>query len=190
MQSNKNENFGKYGKTFQEGLVQLIFEDRPFADQITEVLDVNFLELEYLRVFLSKTIGYRERFDRHPSSSTMDTILHTEMSDENELVVQQVLEYFEKINDYEVTDGEYIKETALDFCRKQTLKEAMMKSVSLLQTCSFDEISTEINNALKLGSDSNFGYDYLADFERRFVPKHRLPVTTGWSELDLSLIHI
>ena len=32
--------FGRYGKSFQEGLVQLIFEDRPFADQITEVLDV------------------------------------------------------------------------------------------------------------------------------------------------------
>ncbi len=41
-------NFGRYGKTFQEGLVQLIFEDRPFADQITEVLDTQFLELEYL----------------------------------------------------------------------------------------------------------------------------------------------
>ena len=54
MQSDK-VNFGKYGKTFQEGLVQIIFEDRPFADQITEVLDVNFLELEYLRIFLKKT---------------------------------------------------------------------------------------------------------------------------------------
>ena len=54
-------NFGKYGKTFQEGLVQLIFEDRPFADQITEVLDVNFLELEYLRVFLRKTIDLNKK---------------------------------------------------------------------------------------------------------------------------------
>ena len=177
-------NFGKYGKTFQEGLVQLIFEDRPFADQITEVLDVNFLELEYLRVFLRKTIDYRAKYDRHPSSSTMDTIIHTELSDEDELVAQQVKEYFEKIVGYEVGDREYIKETSLDFCRKQTLKEAMMKSVGLLQTCSFDEISTEINNALKLGSDNNFGYDYLADFEARFVPKHRKPVTTGWQDLD------
>ena len=177
-------NFGKYGKTFQEGLVQLIFEDRPFADQITEVLDVSFLELEYLRVFLRKTIDYRARYDRHPSSSTMDTIIHTELSDEDELVAEQVKEYFDKIVGYEVGDQEYIKETSLDFCRKQTLKEAMMKSVGLLQTCSFDEISTEINNALKLGSDNNFGYDYLADFEARFVPKHRKPVSTGWSDID------
>ena len=50
-------NFGRYGKTFQEGLVQLIYDDRPFADQITEVLDINFLELEYLRVFVKKIIS-------------------------------------------------------------------------------------------------------------------------------------
>ena len=52
----ENVNFGRYGKAFQEGLVQLIFEDRPFADQITEVLDIQFLELEYLRVFVNKII--------------------------------------------------------------------------------------------------------------------------------------
>jgi len=177
-------NFGKYGKTFQEGLVQIIFEDRPFADQITEVLDVNFLELEYLRVFLKKTIDYRAKYDRHPSVDTMDTIIHTELHDENELVSTQVKEYFDKIIGYEVGDKEYIKETSLDFCRKQNLKEAMMKSVELLQSCSFDEISTVINGALKLGSDNNFGYDYLADFEARFVPKHRNPVTSGWAEID------
>ena len=51
---------------------------------------------------------------------------------------------------------------------KQALKKAMMKSVALLQTCSFDEISKTINDALKLGSDNNFGYDYLTDFEERF----------------------
>lgn len=48
----------------------------------------------------------------------------------------------------------------------------------------FDEISKTINDALKLGSDNNFGYDYLTDFEERFKPKHRMPVTTGWSEMD------
>ena len=100
--------FGRYGKTFQEGLVQLIYEDRPFADQITEVLDHQFLELDYLRVFLQKITNYRDRYGRHPS----------------------------------------------------------------------------INDALKLGSENNFGYDYMADFEARFVPRHRIPCTTGWQEID------
>ena len=77
-----------------------------------------------------------------------------------------------------------MKNTALDFCRKQRLKEAMIRSVGLLQRSSFDEISKVINDALVLGSDSNFGYDYLKDFERRFEIKARNPISTGWDEID------
>jgi archaellum biogenesis ATPase FlaH len=180
----ENVNFGRYGKSFQEGLVQLIFEDRPFADQITEVLDTQFLELEYLRIFVSKVMDYRTKYGTHPSVEAMITILRTEMDTQDEVLQNQVREYFARIHTREMSDIEYIKETSLDFCKKQNLKEAMMKSVGLLQNCSFDEISTVINEALKLGSDNNFGYDYLADFEERFQVKHRAPVTTGWQEID------
>jgi len=176
--------FGRYGKTFQEGLVQLIFEDRPFADQITEVLDVKFLELEYLRIFVTKILRHRTRYSKHPSADALVTILRTDLDSEDEVVREQVRNYFERVQSKEVNDVDYIKETSLEFCKKQKLKEAMMESVNLLQACSFDEISTVINDALKLGSDNNFGYDYLVDFEERFKPKFRKPVTTGWAEID------
>ena len=177
--------FGRYGKSFQEGLVQLIFEDRPFADQITEVLDVEFLELEYLRTFVAKIVEYRTKYGKHPSTNAMISILRTELDRESEITQQQVRDYFARVHTNEIADDiDYIKETSLDFCRKQKLKEAMMKSVNLLQTCSFDEISKVINDALKLGSENNFGHDFIADFEERYKPKFRLPVTTGWDEID------
>ena len=176
-------NFGRYGKTFQEGLVQLIFEDRPFADQITEVLDVNFIELEYLRIFLRKTLQFRHKYDRHPSVDAM-LIIKTELDEEDDVLQQQVQDYFGRMHKREVADVGYIKETSLDFCRKQNLKEAMLTSVGLLQNCSFDEISKTINDALKLGSENNFGYDYMADFEERFKPRFRNPVSSGWSDID------
>ena len=180
----EKDSFSRYGKAFQEGLVQIIYEDRPFADQITEVLHIHFLELEYLRVFTKKITNYRDRYATHPSAEAVITMLRTELDNEDKVVQKQVRDYFAKITSNEATDIEYIKEQSLDFCRKQNLKEAMLKSVSLLQTCSFDEISKTINDSLKLGSDNNFGYDYIADFEQRFVPRHRLPVTTGWKEID------
>ena len=176
--------FGKYGKSFQEGLVQLIYQDRPFADQITEVLDLNFLELEYLRVFTEKIVSYRERYSKHPSADAIATILRTELDSEEGVTQHQVKEYFAKISTTDLEDVEYIKEQSLDFCRKQNLKDAMLQSVDLLQSCSFDEISKIINDSLKLGSETNFGHDYLADFEARYTPKHRQPVTTGWKDID------
>ena len=115
--------FGRYGKTFQEGLVQLIFEDRPFADQITEVLDSNFLELEYLRVFLQKVTTYRTKNGKHPSVEAFIAILRTELDNEDEVVQKQVRDYFVRTTiDDKVDDSEYIKSKALDFCKKQVLK--------------------------------------------------------------------
>ena len=109
--------FSRYGKVFQEDLIQLIYEDRPFADQITEVLDVNFLELEYLRVFVGKILSYRERYSTHPSAQAMITILRTDLDDEDEVVRKQVRDYFSHIVAKDLTDVAYIKEQSLDFCR-------------------------------------------------------------------------
>jgi len=178
------ENFSQYGKDFQESLCHLILVDRPFADQMLEVLNINFLELRYLQVFVELVKNYREKFTVHPTEKIMTSILRTELEGYNESVQQQIRNYFARISRAEPQDVEYITHTSLDFCRKQKLKEAMLKSVKLLKDSSFDEISNLINEALKLGADSNFGHDYVKDFEQRFLFKSRNPIPTGWSELD------
>ena len=177
-------NFSKYGKTFQEKLCMVILDDRAFADQIEEVLDVNFLELNYLKCFLNKVFDYRKKYEVHPSRDIMKTILRSELDNENELTSKQVREYYVRSQVNAVTDIEYIKDTALDFCKKQNLKSAMVKSIGLLQNSSFDEISQVINDSLKLGMDNDEGYDYKKDFEERFKPRFRNPVSTGWELID------
>jgi len=177
-------NFSKYGKSFQEKLCMVILDDRAFADQIEEVLDVSFLELNYLKCFLNKVFNYRKKYEVHPSRDIMKTILRSELDNENELTSKQVREYYVRSQVTAVSDIEYIKDTALDFCKKQNLKSAMVKSIGLLQNSSFDEISQVINDSLKLGMDNDEGYDYKKDFEERFKPRFRNPVTTGWELID------
>ena len=162
----------------------VILDDRTFADQIEEVLDVNFLELNYLKCFLNKVFDYRKKYEVHPSRDIMKTILRSELDNENELTSKQVREYYVRSQVTAVTDIEYIKDTALDFCKKQNLKSAMVKSIGLLQNSSFDEISQVINDSLKLGMNNDEGYDYKKDFEERFKPRFRNPVSTGWDLID------
>jgi replicative DNA helicase len=176
--------FSKYGKSFQEKLCMVILDDRPFADQIEEVLDVGFLELNYLKLFLNKVFDYRKKYGVHPSRDIMKTILRSELDGENDLTAKQVREYYVRSQVNATSDVEYIKDTALDFCKKQKLKSAMVKSIGLLQTSSFDEISQVINDSLKLGMDNEEGYDWKRDFEERFKPRFRNPVTTGWDLID------
>ena len=181
---NNAPSFSKFGKDFQESLCQMILQDRPFADQIMEVLDIGFLELHYLRVFVQKIFEYREKYSVHPTYKIMISIIRAEIEDENAATQQQLRNYFARIHESQVTGSEYIKNTALDFCRKQKLKEAMIRSVPLLEKSSFDEIAKIINDAIKLGDHSDHGYDYVKDFEKRFEIKARNPITTGWSEID------
>ena len=176
--------FSKFGKSFQESLVQLIVEQRVFADQIEEVLDIEFIEFKYLRALIRKIFEYKQKYKTHPSYQNLVTIFKTEFEEENEILKNQIKDYIIRINKSEVDGEEYIKDTALDFCRKQKLKEAMVKSIGLLQQSSFDEISSVINNALRLGSDNEQGYEWIADFEERFKVRARNPISTGWDEMD------
>ncbi len=179
-------NFSKFGKSFQEDLCHLILNDRPFADQMFEVLDLNFLELKHLRVFVQKIQEYRTKYGVHPTSNIIASIIRTGLDGEQESVKVRIREYYARVlaNGEIPNSAEYIKDVALDFCKKQKLKGALIKSVELIKSSSFDDVSKVIDDALKLGSDNKMGYDYMADFEQRFVKKCRDPVTTGWTSID------
>ena len=57
----RNETFTRFGKNFQEKLCQLMLEDRPFFDQIMEVLDISFFEKKYIQIFAQTLINYRNK---------------------------------------------------------------------------------------------------------------------------------
>ena len=178
--------FSKYGKTFQEKLTFIILDDRVFSDRMMEVLNIEFLEFKYLQCFVEKIFHYKKKYGTQPSHDTLTTMVKTGFDDQNEVLQKQIRDYYARVlSDVNILESaEYVKDTALDFCRKQKLREAMVKSTTLLQKCSFDEISVLINNALKAGADADFGYDYIKDFEKRFVANGRETITTGWEKID------
>ena len=184
MNYNEKEDFSQFGKSFQENLCQLILLDRAFSDQMKEVLNINFLELNYLQVFVKKIFNYKEEYKVHPSIEIITTILRTDIAQENALVQKQVRDFFARMAKTSVQDTEYIKNAAVDFCKKQVLKEAIIKSIPLLKKSSFEDVQKLINDAMKLGTDNDCGYYYLKDFEKRFELIARDPVSTGWSAID------
>ena len=185
MNTMDNETFLRFGKNFQEKLCQLMLEDRPFFDQIMEVLDINFFELRYLQIFAQTLINYRDKYNTHPNSEVMMSLLRTELNHHDKATATAVRKFYAGIHKSEgVEEAEYIKDKALDFCRKQVLKGAMIKSASLLKTSSFEEIEKVIKEALVLGTDNNFGHDFRKDLLKRFELISRDPSSTGWPRMD------
>ena len=181
----KQETFQKFGKNFQENLCHLMLKDRTFCDQITEVLDVEYIQYEHLRVFATMLTDYRNKYRQHPSYETMATILTTEVGKYTNALKKQITQFYAKIiNNNEIESSDFIKNHAIDFCRKQVLKKAMIQSVKLLKSSSFEEIQKVIEDAMKLGTNVDFGHDYHMDIDERYRLKSRNPITTGFSRFD------
>jgi len=181
---NKNPTFKNFGTSFQQKLVQIILEERTFADQIEEVLEESYFDVRYLRLIIREIFKYKEKYEMHPTHDAISTIFRIGFQEESEVLVKQARTFLVRIYKSYVEDGDFVKDTALDFAKRQKLKEAMIKSISLLQKSSFDEISHVINEALKLGTDTDFGYDWIKDFEKRFEITTRNAVSTGWDDID------
>ena len=186
MPEQQYETFSKFGKSFQEKLVKNILFDRNFANQVEEVLDTNYLELKYLQVFVDLMFQHKQSYP-HPTYEAMVSVVRTQTEDYSDSIVKQVIEFMARIKSNAIGDDdeEYVKEKSLDFCKKQKLKEAILKSVDLLQSQSFDQIQKVINEAMNLGADNDHGHDYHEDVLDRFEMKMRNPVSTHWDEIDL-----
>ena len=177
--------FSEFGKPFQEKLAFTILEDAQFANQIGEVLDYSFFELKHLQIFVKKIYEYKEKYRKFPSKTTFESILRTDMKDENESVQKRVRDFYAHFTSMgNSIDTDYVKTNAIEFCKKQKLKEAMLKSVELLKRSSFEEIRRVVDNALKLGNNPDVGYLYEEQFEERYELKSRHVVSTGWKVID------
>ena len=179
------ETFSKFGKTFQEKLVKTILFDRNFANQMEEVLDTSYLELKYLQVFVDLMFQHKQDYP-HPTYEAMVSVVRTQTDDYSNSIIKQVIDFMARIKSNAIgdEDQEYVMEKSLDFCKKQKLKEAILKSVGLLQSQSFEQIQKVINDAMNLGADNNHGHDYHKDVLDRFELKMRNPVSTAWDEID------
>ena len=186
MTEQQYDTFSKFGKSFQEKLVKTILFDRNFANQMEEVLDTSYLELKYLQVFVDLMFQHKQSYP-HPTYEAMVSVVRTQTEDYSDSIIKQVIEFMARIKSNAIGDDdeEYVKEKSLDFCKKQKLKEAILKSVDLLQSQSFDQIQKVINEAMNLGADNDHGHDWHKDVLDRFEMKMRNPVSTHWDEIDM-----
>jgi replicative DNA helicase len=178
-------NFSEFGKPFQEKLAFTILEDHAFANQIGEVLNYSFFEIKYLQVFTKKIYDFKNKFGKYPTKTTFESYLRMEMKKENEVVQKQLQTYYASfLATGNNIDIDYVKMNAIEFCKKQKLKEAMIKSVELIKNSSFEEIRNLVDTALKLGNNPDVGYLYEEQFEERYEIKARDVVSTGWKVID------
>lgn len=184
----RKKDFSDYGDSFQKKLAEIILRDRPFADKMEEVLDLDLFDLQYLRVFVNEIFSYRQEYGTHPSVEITKTIIRDKVSNlDNDSLALKLREYTAKISDDEtdsVADSEFVKQEAFNFCKSQRMKGALIQSLDLIEDKNYEDVVPMLQEAVSMGEDKDTGHDYQQDFEARYNEKNRNPVSTGWPQFD------
>lgn len=196
MELNNNVDFGSITfrelgseKLVQEKLCLALLVDKKLAVQMSEVLDIKYFDLIYCKIISEEYFKYFKEYKVFPSIDMLcDIVMKRNDVSTNEILLNLTGEIFYKASKDNVLDDPdfpIIKDKALDFCRKQNIRRAMLLAQSKLNELKFDDVSFILNKALQQGVEKDIGLDYEKDVERRILELiNREPISTGFIHLD------
>jgi replicative DNA helicase len=184
--NNFEKTFSKYGKSFQEKVFQSMLSDRTWAAQMIEVMDPTYFDVKYLAFLCELYFKYFGKYKSFPTLQLLITIVKEQFQTNSDTVLRdQIIEYLTRMKtNPDLGDIEYVKEKSLEFCKRQVFKEALEKSVQLIQTENYDSVLSIMKDAIASGLPSSQGHDFFEDMEARFIKVNRQAIPTGLKRLD------
>jgi replicative DNA helicase len=179
-------NFSNFGKPFQEKTFQSMLTDTQWAAQMVEVLIPEYFDLKYLSYLCKKYFEYYGKYRSFPTLQLLVTIIKDDLTKSNDTVLRdQIIEYLHRIKtNPDMGDLQWVKDKALEFCKRQAFKEALTQSVELIQTEKYESVINIMKNAISVGMPNSTGHNFFDDMEARFVQINRQVVPTGLGRLD------
>ena len=180
------KNFSKFGKPFQEKVFQGMLTDSIWSAQMVEVVDPEYFDLKYLGYLCGKYFAYYKKYKTFPTLTILITIIKEDLSKSKDAVLRdQIIEYLHRMKtNPDIGDLSYVKDKSLDFCKRQAFKEALEKSVELIQTEKYESVLNIMKAAVSVGMPNTTGHNFFDDIEARFVQIVRQVCPTGLSRLD------
>jgi replicative DNA helicase len=180
--------FASYGKSFQEKIMQALLTDQKWAEQMLEVFDVDYFDLKYLNFLADRYFAYARKYKVFPTMQLLLTIVREELmkvKGADKLLAGQVVDYVKRVrSNPNPGDLDYVKEKALDFCRKQALMGALEAAVDHMKTEKYEQCVEVVKKAVMVGTTPSVGHEFFLDHEARFTELQRTAVPTGIPELD------
>ena len=178
--------FGQFGKSFQEKLVQALLMDQKFSEQMMEVVDTSYFEVNYLKFLAERYFSYSRKYKVYPSLQLLVTIIRDDLKVGTDIILRdQIIDYLQRMkSNPDPGDLQYIKDRSLEFCRKQALKKALESAVDQMQSNKYESIVETIKKAVQVGTAPSVGHDFFNEMDARFTRLKRDTVPTRLPELD------
>jgi len=161
---------------FQKKLIKVIIEDKQgeFSSQIVDILKPDYFDGIHMKTLIRYILDYVTKYNVIPEYQTLNDIIREKESDGP--LKDHLLELIELTEAQRITDKLNVKDIALNFCRKQSLKKGLLDAVDNWEKGDYENIAQIIGEALKVGEPKSSGHNYLKDVEKRLVKKYRIPI--------------
>ena len=171
-----------YGYAFQIKVITSLLTDKSFLQQISDIMVPKYFESEANNWIVQTILDYHTEYKSSPTLEVMKVKM--EKLDHDVLKDQVIAHLKDAWKFTEAEDLEYIKDQALDFCKNQEIKKAILSSVELLKNGDYDGIKAKVDGALKAGADKDIGHDYMTSIEERYTEAVRHVQPTPWEVIN------
>jgi archaellum biogenesis ATPase FlaH len=127
----------------------------------------------------------RDYYYEYKKQPTLEVIKYKVDEIDNDVLKVGVVDKLRDVwKNIEATDLEFVQTQTLDFCKNQTLKNAILNSVELLENKDYDGIKSIIDEAMKAGSTRDLGQDYITSLDLRLEGSARTTTKTPWDVIN------
>ncbi len=185
-ETNNQENFKEFGKHFQDKVMHALVVDHKWGQQMMGVLQPDHFEHAYLKFISKLYISHYKKYKVLPSLSLLAGIVQYELKNGSDsLIKEQILELFKQIKSKEnLGDLPFVKEKSLEFCRTQNVKNAILKSVNLMEEGKFEQITDIIGKSISSGRIYDMGIELDGNVKDRYKKTQTAKISTGIKKLD------
>ena len=176
------DRLSSYGYAFQIKVITSLLVDKSFLQQISDILIPSYFEADANNWIVDTILEY---FKEYKSSPTLEVMKVKLEKVDHDVLKEQIIAHLKDAWKYtESPDLEYIKDQAMDFCKNQEIKKAILSSVELLKQGDYDGIKAKVDDALKAGADKDIGHDYMTSIEERYTDAVRDVQATPWEVIN------
>ena len=180
----EERNFGYLGFSFQQSLIKAIIEDKKYGETIIDVLDSKFFDNNSFRFIMENTKELYRNYNKIPDYNTLAQKIMAEGGNKDSSKVH--VDTLEAIKNNE-SQIEYVKDTALNFCKQQNLKRELKSVQSIIESGEFEaynKIEEIIQKALQVGISNDETTDVFHDIDGALEQDFRHPLPTGIVGID------
>ena len=176
------DRLSSYGYAFQIKVITALLTDKSFLQQISDIMLSSYFESDANSWIIDTILEYHKEYKSSPTLEVMKVKLEKV---DHDVLKEQIIQHLKDAWKFtESTDLDYIKDQALDFCKNQEIKRAILASVELLKNGDYEGIKAKVDGALKAGADKDIGHDYMTSIEERYTDAVRDVQATPWEVIN------